>query len=250
MEERVDDQHQFWGPLATLAWGILILLGLLITQAITVAVYIVLAGGAAPRAGSPALESLKYDGRLLSWCTFASAIICGLAIIIVVKLKRGSKLSDYLGLILPNRRQLFFWLLVLIAFIGLSDGISILLGKPTTPEFMIKAYSSLASPWILWVALLIAAPLFEELFFRGFLIKGLSASALRWYGAVMISSVMWAAIHIQYDLYGMATILVLGFILGTARIKSGSIILTMLLHSFTNLVATGEVVIYLRNLIV
>jgi len=64
----------------------------------------------------------------------------------------------------------------------------------------------------------------------------------------MISSVMWAAIHIQYDLYGMATILVLGFILGTARIKSGSIILTMLLHSFTNLVATGEVVIYLRNL--
>jgi uncharacterized protein len=145
----------------------------------------VLAGGAAPRARSPALESLKYDGRLLSWCTFASAIICGLAIIIVVKLKRGSKLSDYLGLILPNRRQLFFWLLVLIAFIGLSDGISILLGKPTTPEFMIKAYSSLASPWILWVALLVAAPLFEELFFRGFLIKGLSASALRWYGALL-----------------------------------------------------------------
>jgi hypothetical protein len=66
VEQRVDNQHQFWGPLATLAWGILILLGLVITQAITVAGYIVLAGGAAPRAGSPALESLKYDGRLLS----------------------------------------------------------------------------------------------------------------------------------------------------------------------------------------
>jgi len=248
VEQRVDNQPQFWGPLATLAWGILILLGLVITQAITALVYIVLAGGAAPRAGSPALESLKYDGRLLSWCTFATAIICGLAIIIVVKLKRGSKLSDYLGLILPNRRQLFFWLVVLITFIGLSDGISILLGKPTTPEFMVKAYSSLASPWILWVALLVAAPLSEELFFRGFLIKGFSASALRWYGAVIISSVMWAAIHIQYDLYGMGTVLVLGFILGTARIKSGSIILTMLLHSFTNLVATAEVMIHLRNL--
>ena len=150
MEQRVDNQPQSWGPLATLAWGILILLGLLVTQAITALVYIVLAGGAAPRAGSPALESLKYDGRLLSWCTFASAIICGLAIIIVVKLKRGSKLSEYLGLVFPNKRQLFFWLLVLIAFIGISDGISILLGKPTSPEFMVKAYSSLASPWILW----------------------------------------------------------------------------------------------------
>jgi uncharacterized protein len=248
VEQRVDNQHPFWGPFATLAWGILILLGLLITQVITVVVYVALTGGTAPRPGSPALESLKYDGRLLSWSTFATAIICGLAIVIVVKLKRGSKLSDYLGLIFPNLRQLFFWLVVLIAFIGISDGISVLLGKPTTPEFMVKAYSSLASPWILWLALLVAAPLFEELFFRGFLIKGLSASVLSWYGAVIISSVMWAAIHIQYDLYGMATILVLGFILGTARIKSGSTILTMLLHSFTNLVATGEVIIYLRNL--
>jgi hypothetical protein len=98
--------------------------------------------------------------------------------------------------------------------------------------------------------LLVAAPLFEELFFRGFLITGLSASALRWYGAVIISSAMWAVIHVQYDLYGMGTVLVLGFILGTARIKSGSVILTMLLHSFTTLVATGEVVIYLRSLTV
>jgi membrane protease YdiL (CAAX protease family) len=61
---------------------------------------------------------------------------------------------------------------------------------------------------------------------------------------------MWAVIHVQYDLYGMGTVIVLGFILGTARIKSGSVILTMLLHSFTNLVATGEVVIYLRSLTV
>ena len=139
-------------------------------------VYVALTGGTAPRPGSLALENLKYDGRLLSWSTFATAIICGLAIVIVVKLKRGSKLSDYLGLIFPNLRQLFFWLVVLIAFNGISDGISVLLGKPTTPEFMVKAYSSLAPPWILWLALLVAAPLFEELFFRGFLIKGLSAS--------------------------------------------------------------------------
>jgi len=89
-------------------------LGLLITQVITVVVYVALTGGTAPRPGSLALENLKYDGRLLSWSTFATAIICGLAIVIVVKLKRGSKLSDYLGLIFPNLRQLFFWLVALI----------------------------------------------------------------------------------------------------------------------------------------
>jgi len=40
VEQRFDNQHQLWGPFATLAWGILIFLGLLITQAITGAVYI------------------------------------------------------------------------------------------------------------------------------------------------------------------------------------------------------------------
>jgi membrane protease YdiL (CAAX protease family) len=162
-------------------------------------------------------------------------------------LKRGSKLGDYLGLTLPSARQFFFWLFVLLIFLAGSDGVSILLGKPTTPEFMVKTYTSLKSPLILWLALLVAAPLSEELFFRGFLIKGLSASVLKWYGAVLISSAMWAAIHIQYDVYGIATILVLGFILGAARVKSGSLILTILLHSLTNLLATAEVVIHLHN---
>jgi len=59
VEQRVDNQHPFWGPFATLAWAILILLGLLITQVITVVVYVALTGGTAPRPGSLALESLK-----------------------------------------------------------------------------------------------------------------------------------------------------------------------------------------------
>ena len=247
MEQRANAQSEFWGPLATFGWGILILLGLIVSQGITAILYLILTSGEAPRPGSPALESLKFDGRLLSWCTFASGLVSVVAIIVVVKLKRGSNLRDYLGLCWPNPRQFFLWLLVLALFVAASDGLSILLGKPTTPEFMVKTYTSLESPLILWVALLLAAPLSEELFFRGFLLKGLSASVLKWYGAVVISSAMWAAIHIQYDLYGVATVLVLGFIFGMARIKSGSVILTMLLHSLSNLLATAEVVIHLRH---
>jgi uncharacterized protein len=247
VEQRAKAHSEFWGPLATFGWGILILLGLVVSQGITAVVYLILTSGEAPRPGSPVLESLKFDGRLLSWCTFASAFVSVVAILVVVKLKRGSNLGDYLGLSWPSARQFFLWLSVLVLFMAACDGFSIFLGKPTTPEFMVKTYASLQSPLILWVALLVAAPLSEELFFRGFLLKGLSASVLKWYGAVLISAAMWAAIHIQYDLYGIATVLVLGFILGVARIKSGSVILTMLLHSLTNLLATAEVVIHLRH---
>jgi membrane protease YdiL (CAAX protease family) len=140
------------------------------------------------------------------------------------------------------------WFLIILGFVVFSDGLSILIGKPIVPEFMSKTYASLNSPWILWMALLVAAPLSEELFFRGFLIKGLSASLLRWYGAVILSSAAWAIVHQQYDLYGMVTIFSLGLILGVARVKTGSIILTMFLHSFCTLIAIAETLIHLRRM--
>ena len=170
--------------------------------------------------------------------------------VIAVKLKRGSDLKTYLGITLPNKRQFFQWFVATIVFILVSDCVSFFLGKPIVPEFMIKTYTSLKSPWILWLALLLAAPLFEELFFRGFLIKGLSASVLHWYGAVVLSSAAWAGIHLQYDLYGITVIFLLGLILGTAGVKTGSSILTMFLHSFCSFVATAETMIHLGRIFI
>jgi membrane protease YdiL (CAAX protease family) len=239
----------FWGPVGTILWGGFILGLLVTTQAVTVVFYILLTRGViSPGQASALAADLRYDGFLLSLCTFVSTLVCGPVIFGAVKLKRGSKLKEYLGLTLPTRRQIFRWFLIMIAFMALTDAVSILSGKPIVSEFMVKAYSSLRSPWILWIALLVAAPLLEELFFRGFLIKGLADSMVRWYGAVVISSAAWALVHVQYDLYGITTVFVLGLLLGTARVKTGSTILTIFLHSFVNLGATVEVVIYLSRM--
>jgi membrane protease YdiL (CAAX protease family) len=240
--------HVHWGPLGTVLWGALIAVVVVLAQAITVVVYMIRKGVFLSHQAPAAVNQLQYDGFLLSACTFVSAIVSCTAIAGVVKLKRGSNIREYLGLNLPNKRQFVSWFLIVLAFVILSDGLSFLIGEPIVPEFMSKTYDSLNSPWILWLALLVAAPLSEEVFFRGFLIKGLSASVVRWYGAVIISSAAWAAIHLQYDLYGVAMIFVLGLLLGAARVKTGSVILTMVLHSFTNFEATVEVVIHLRRL--
>ncbi|MDP6264729.1 MAG: CPBP family intramembrane metalloprotease, partial [Pseudomonadales bacterium] len=122
--------------------------------------------------------------------------------------------------------------------------LTFLLGKPVVPEFMSAVYTSTESLWFLWLALIVAAPLFEELFFRGFLISGLKSSFVRPVGAVLISSALWAAIHLQYDLYGMLTVFVIGLMLGMARIKTDSVLLTVGMHSFMNLVATIETAIH------
>jgi membrane protease YdiL (CAAX protease family) len=124
---------------------------------------------------------------------------------------------------------------MVVAFVlaGAVDCLTIVLGRPLIPEFM-----SLA--WLLWVAVVIAGPIFEELFFRGFLLAGFRASFLGPIGAVVLTSASWALIHLQYDAYDMSTIFVVGCVLGASRLKTGSVLLPIGMHILNNLIATIE----------
>lgn len=95
---------------------------------------------------------------------------------------------------------------------------------------------------LLWLALIVAAPFSEEFLFRGFLFTGLKESRLGAYGTILITSLIWASIHAQYDLYGITTIFVAGIFLGFARLKTNSIWLCVLLHGLMNLIATLQTV--------
>src|ERR1043166_9405781 len=98
------------------------------------------------------------------------------------------------------------WIGLLAGLIVLSDSITILLGRPIVPSFMSAIYATANPPWMLWVALIIAAPLFEEVLFRGFLFTGFESSFMGPIGTVIVTAGLWAIIHVQYDAYGIATI--------------------------------------------
>jgi membrane protease YdiL (CAAX protease family) len=93
----------------------------------------------------------------------------------------------------------------------------------------------------LWFAFILVAPLAEEAFFRGFLFTGVAHSRLGPAGAVVLSSLLWAALHLQYDLYGMAMIFLGGLLLGYARWQSRTVYVPFAMHVVQNLVATVEV---------
>lgn len=238
-----------WGPLATVLWAALVAIIFIVSQVATVFIYLLVTKSNLSSAELQALgPELKYDGNLLSLSTFITAIVIGPIILIIARLKSGANLKDYLGLHLPSGRDTWRWFLILIAFLILSDVTLYLLKQPIVPDFMYRTYRSMKTPWVLWLALLVGAPFIEELFFRGFVIKGLSTSPLRWQGAVLVSSVAWAFTHVQYDVYGVVLIFALGLVLGIAKVKSGSTLLTMGLHSFVNLGATLETVLHLRSM--
>lgn len=57
----------------------------------------------------------------------------------------------------------------------------------------------------------------------------------------MLSSLVWASLHSQYNLPDMTAIFTLGILLGTLRLRSGSTWLTVMLHAVHNLLAVAQV---------
>jgi len=200
-----------------------------------------------PLASEPPAEAfrgLTSDGLFLSVCTVANLLVCAPLIAGIAKLKSGSKLKDYLGLKVPRLRQFLLWSLITSVFWALS-ALALLPHQRKTPGIMLEIYNSTDPQWPLWLAVVIAAPILEEIAFRGFIFKGLAASRLRWSGATLVTSLFWAAIHGQYDRFELSVIFALGLVLGAARALTNSILLTIWLHCLVNLLASIQITIVL-----
>jgi uncharacterized protein len=230
-----------WGWLGTVLWGAVVLAVFYATQAAFVLAY---ARGTManvrPERMIAEIGKLATNGDVLAATMFLSTPACLLAIAAIIMLKRGASFEDTLALRAPAPAALGRWVLAALAFAAVSDTLTWFLGKPIVPPFMEQVYRSADNKGTLWIAFVLAAPVFEEIFFRGFVITGLSASRLGASGAVIVSSLLWAAIHTQYDLYGIATVFMLGLVLGAARVRTGSVLPPMVMHMVANVIATAE----------
>jgi membrane protease YdiL (CAAX protease family) len=92
----------------------------------------------------------------------------------------------------------------------------------------------------MFAAAILIAPAGEEAIFRGFLFRGWARSPRVLWPAIILISILWAMLHIQYDWAGVLQIFVIGLFLGWMRSRSGSLVLTFLLHALFNLEGTLE----------
>jgi membrane protease YdiL (CAAX protease family) len=63
---------------------------------------------------------------------------------------------------------------------------------------------------------------------------------LRVPGAIVLSSLAWTALHLQYNWFFFFEIFTIGLLLGYLRYRSGSLWLTIVLHGLNNLAATVQ----------
>ncbi len=195
-------------------------------------------------------DGLQTNGFFLSTAILATAPFTIGLVILFAKIRpaagRSITLREYLCLKKVGWKEISMWLLVVILCAGISDTLTYFLGRSVVTKFMLDSYTTAYFVPFLWVALIVVAPIVEEVFFRGFMFKGIEHSVLGPAGAVTITALLWSALHVQYDAYGIISLFIVGIILGIARFKSRSIYPTIFMHMLQNLIATVEVIIYLR----
>jgi CAAX protease family protein len=226
-----------WGYWTTLGWAVL------------AAVLTMVIGGVALAAWRPDMAAAEFDplkdGQLLAATTLIWAIADIAVFATAARLARWP-VGEYLGLIWASRREVLIALLVLAVFLLAVDVLSYFMGQDVVSPFQVDTYQSAKNSGDLalyWLSLTVVAPVNEEILFRGFLFRGWVRSARGALPGILAISVLFAIGHLQYDWFGMAQTFLVGALLGWVRWRSGSTLLTIVMHVIANVVATLETMV-------
>jgi membrane protease YdiL (CAAX protease family) len=181
----------------------------------------------------------EFDGVVLSVATLASAVVC-VPLLRWLAGRREPAPWTFLGLRLVGWREMLFACGAMGMFIAITDPLNGWFGRPLVPPFMLEAYATAGAPALLFLAVAIAAPVTEELAFRGFLFGALRARGTPVAVTTAVTSMLFAAIHTQYDAWDMSLVLLMGLLLAAARAQFHSVIPSMAMHAFANAVAFVE----------
>lgn len=231
-----------WQLKGTLAWSIVIGLLLAISQIIPLLIYaLMVESNVNLNTLRRYMRLMDNDAFLLGFMAIGSTLILLPLVLWIAKLKKGSDLKDYFSLNRVKPKVLGFWLLIAVALLLIQAFFMWLMGLPQIPDSMLKIeYPSEFSKWLLVLGVAFFAPVLEEVIFRGFLLKGFVNSPLGVYGAIILTSLVWAVIHAQYEWGYLLLIFMIGLVLGYARIRTNSLFVPIMMHLFFNLVACVE----------
>jgi membrane protease YdiL (CAAX protease family) len=226
-----------WNWFWALGFSFLLACAFVVAQTAAVIAFVIREMVVDPKVNIETLTTqLQSNGLALTASAFAALLVCVPLAIVMTWTREGRPLA-FLGFRSVSLRTLMLWLGAAIAFAIVSDGVTLALGRPVVPPFMKQALATAGHPVLLLAALVVAAPLLEEILFRGFWMSALAAAGAPTAVGAVTGALLWAVIHIQYDFYGVATIFVLGLLLAAARIQSQSLIPCLAMHALLNAIA-------------
>ncbi len=244
----IPPRPQHWGGWATIGLGLVIIIIYSLVQSGVGIFFVVARLAQNPQLDIfDAINGLISDGLFISIATILSAAAGTGLVILFVFARRGARLKEYLNLRPVSRASMLQIVAVLAGLLLISIVVGFFWSQTNDSGFTLDALKTSPSPVLFALAVLIFAPLFEEFFFRGFLFKGLQYSGMGAAGAVILTALLWSALHLQYDIAGIVEIFILGLVFGLVRLKTASLYSTLSLHFLWNLAALISAALALRT---
>lgn len=229
-----------WGIWATIGW---LVVAFLVSTLVAVACYSLWQSEHPRHAATP------FDGVLIAIGAIVS-VPMQIAVLSLAARVRGWSTPDYFALNLPRRSEVIVAIVCVIALDVVFNLLLLIAGQDLVTPFQVEAYrSAKEAGWLFWllVAIVVFAPIGEEIAFRGFLYRGLARPGYELH-AIALIAVAWAAMHVQYDWVGILQVFAIGLLLGWIRWASGSTLLTILMHMLINAEAMIETAIKVEYL--
>ncbi|MDF7800430.1 type II CAAX endopeptidase family protein [Pontiellaceae bacterium B1224] len=194
---------------------------------------------------APNFETSMNGNVLMGAVLFSYPVILGM-VFLIIRSYRGLSVPTYLGWQgwrSVSGKAMLPWMGGVIGLMMLFGIIRHFSGE--TDAGVMEELFKITNPHLLLVTMVFGAPLVEELFFRGFMFRGLEASKMGAKGAVIITTLLWVLIHgLQYDLGQLLYLLLLGLLLGFARLRTGAVCLPLSLHVVNNMIAVVPALIW------
>ena len=182
--------------------------------------------------GELSLEALEID--VSSWSATAAANVVGMGLVVLWAVRRTGLARS---LVLPFGSFPPLLLLPLLLFalgctIVCSEIDNLVRLALPTPEWLMEVFLEMMNgSWESFVALVVVAPLTEELLFRGVILRGLIIQRGVWSG-ILWSAFLFAAFHLNP--WQFVAAFPVGIALGWLFVRSGSLWPCILLHAAFN----------------
>jgi membrane protease YdiL (CAAX protease family) len=230
-----------WGFWSTAGLSFCVWAAFVVAQTVVVVIALIIEGQMNSGADAETLAAnIASNGLVLAIATIVSAPVCIGVIGFFIKLRSGWTIANYLQLGSVSKRlikPLVVWNLATVAFVYAIDYVKTLFPRYEISTFTADIYESAQFLPLLYIAIVIAAPLFEEIFFRGFMFQGFAHSFIGPIGTVFLTSAIWAVIHSQYDVYDVTGIFLFGILLAIAQLCTKSLYVPISMHALNNLLA-------------
>ncbi len=230
-ERVVSRERGPWGFWASLGWGLFAIASGLFATVVCTGIWML-----THQLHVPDSEDAAFGTTIGMVALVVPVAVLGIA----VKIRKFS-LRDYFAVSRFARRDFVLGVICLTVLIAVFGAIETLLGFDAGSKSVEATYRAAKLAGVLpllWLAMVVVAPVTEELMFRGFLHRGWAPSWLGVSGTILVTSALWAALHQQYNWLGICCVFLMGLIFGWMRQRSASTTLTIVLHALNNLFAT------------